>query len=307
MELSTKGIRFYPKYIMPMKLLEEESFDGSRGYGERFRIMVIQDGSGILELNDKKFPLIAPAILCINEKERIILEKNSNLKVFTIYFHPGIINSIMNFENIRGYIEGEFSISASQDLYILDSFLNRDMYTGYAPIGPNTLRRVNYLYNRILEEIEEQRDNSWPCRSRSYLLETLYLIRRTFEIDLRTQKLAVDYSEAGDEIINDIIFYLFSNYPSKITINDMINIFHINRTSLMEKFSKATGSTIMNYLSKIRINVAAMILRDTTISVYEVMERVGFNDMSHFGRIFKRYLGCSPTEYRQKYCWMLVG
>lgn len=116
----------------------------------------------------------------------------------------------------------------------------------------------------------------------------------------------MDYEQSYEDIINDIIFYLYSNYPNKVTINDLMNIFHINRTSLMEKFSKSTGSTIMNYLTKIRINVAAMVLRDTTIPVSEVMERVGFNDMSHFGRMFKKYLGCSPTEYRQKYCWMIA-
>ena len=75
----------------------------------------------------------------------------------------------------------------------------------------------------------------------------------------------------------------------------------------MVKFQKATGMTIISYLTKLRINVAALLLKDTFLPVSEVIDRVGFNDITHFGRMFKKYIGTSPTEYRQKYSWAIYA
>ncbi len=305
MDLYSYGRNFYTDYKIPMKLIKNDNFHSTLSCCQCFIIIIIQEGSCLLKLNDKQYPIIAPAVLCVNEKENFIFEKSNQLKTYSIYFHPNVINNSFNYDNIRGNVWDTFSTTVCQDIYTLEIFLNRNVYSGYCAIGPNTLRRLNYLYDKIQSEIEEQRDMGWPCRHRSYFIEICYMLRRIYDLNPVDETLSLDYVQNSESIINDVIYYLYSNYSRKITITELINTFHINKTSLMEKFSNSTGFTIMNYLTRIRVNVAAMILRDTTMSVSEIMERVGFVDMSHFGRMFKKYMGYSPSEYRQKYCWMI--
>jgi AraC family L-rhamnose operon regulatory protein RhaS len=62
----------------------------------------------------------------------------------------------------------------------------------------------------------------------------------------------------------------------------------------------------MTYLMKLRLYIASQLLRDTTLPITEIYERVGFNDPAHFGRQFRKHYGTSPSEYRRQYNWLIA-
>ena len=103
----------------------------------------------------------------------------------------------------------------------------------------------------------------------------------------------------------EIILYLHTNYTQKITIAELTQLYHINRTSLAERFQQVVGVPIMTYLIELRIKIASSLLRDSLIPVTEVTERVGFKDIAHFNRMFRKYTSFSPTEYRQQHSWLM--
>jgi AraC-like DNA-binding protein len=105
--------------------------------------------------------------------------------------------------------------------------------------------------------------------------------------------------------IEAVLMHLHAHYPQRITLADLTRAFHTNRTTLEEQFFRATGLSVMAYLTRLRMRVASMILRDTELDIGQVMKRVGFRDNTHFSRTFRRYLGCTPSKYRQRYCWMV--
>jgi AraC family L-rhamnose operon regulatory protein RhaS len=74
---------------------------------------------------------------------------------------------------------------------------------------------------------------------------------------------------------------------------------------LNELFRKATGDTVISYLIKLRIELAASMLRDTGMPIKEIGCRVGFDDTANFGRTFKKLKGCSPKQYREENSWIL--
>jgi len=112
------------------------------------------------------------------------------------------------------------------------------------------------------------------------------------------------HSRISDDI-GQVIQYLHTNYQDKITINELTRLYHTNRTTLNLKFKEVTKSSIIEYLNNLRIQLACSILRNTTLPVREITTRVGFKDESHFGRIFKKHINCSPSKYRQQNCWMV--
>ena len=219
---------------------------------------------------------IAPVLFCINEKENIIIDKSSNSDIKVLYFHPNVINFELNFNNVR-YIPSTFSISQVQDAYTVKYFIDRnEKYVGKLNVNTITLKRFKYLFKAIKGQVSAQKVMNWPCRSRSFLFEMLFLIDN---IQTEDNMASEFISDIEDDEVQKILLYL---YNKKITITDLTQKFNINRTTLSEKFSMNVGESIISYLNRLRINIASIILRDSLLPVGEVMCRVGFSDSIHF-------------------------
>jgi AraC family L-rhamnose operon regulatory protein RhaS len=89
-----------------------------------------------------------------------------------------------------------------------------------------------------------------------------------------------------------------AHYSEKVTVARLCGIFDINRTDLSQRFRAATGSTLVDYLSRVRIDMACRMLRETKLPAGEILYRVGFNDAAHFSRTFKKIMGVTPAAYR---------
>jgi AraC-like DNA-binding protein len=279
----------------------QEAFLPEFNTGTRFRLVLIENGSGILRFGKYRALFIAPALFCLNEIEPPMLEQSLDLQAQALYFHPNVINAAFTFENVRGGVES-FSRTDKQDLYWLEPFWQRERgYGECLQMGPVTFQRVSLLFAAVNQNLSQQDGWNWICRARSFLLELLFLLDRLVSGPQIADESAL-LSKSPDDI-DAVVLYLHTHYQKKITIAELAKTFHTNRNSLNRQFRETTGMSIMNYLIQLRIRLAALLLRDTSLSVSEILYRVGFNDSTHFGRMFRKHMGYSPTEYRQQYCW----
>jgi len=302
LDLSTEGRVFYPGYRMPIWINPREDFSSGRGYGSRFRLILVEDGSGVVRVEGWRGAFIAPVLFCLNESERIQLEEDRGVRAESVYFHPTTINDVFDFNTVRGQGEG-LPTSDVQDLYWLIPFVQRSPGSfNPIPLGPVGAQRVSELFQAIGRELAIQNDISWPCRSRSFLLELLLLVGRMYEEAGTQAEASLSGTNPGVEAV---LMHLHAHYPQRITLADLTRAFHTNRTTLEEQFFRATGLSVMAYLTRLRMRVASTILRDTELDIGQVMQRVGFQDNTHFSRTFRRYHGCTPSQYRQRYCWMV--
>lgn len=261
-----------------------------------FRLVLVEEGTGILKLNDNAIIFMAPTIFCLNEEDYIFIEQSNNLVVRSIYFSPDVINDVLLIKNIRNE-NIQLSQTEYQDYCLLIPFIERSgSNLGQLYVGPSTARRVAQLFDKLSQELESLNNNFWRCRSRSFFLEILFLIQYIYTEPENLNKF--ELLQASNNIINDIILYLHTNYENKITINKITETFHLNRTTLSEQFENVTGIPIIEYLIKLRIRMACIMLKDTQLPINEIMYRTGFKDSTHFGRMFRKHTGYSPSQYR---------
>ncbi|MBQ8409007.1 MAG: helix-turn-helix domain-containing protein [Clostridia bacterium] len=103
----------------------------------------------------------------------------------------------------------------------------------------------------------------------------------------------------GQERLDEIVRYVHENYALSLTnvsIGERFG-FHPNYISALIK--KYTGMPLHKYLIYVRISRAAEILNGSSMSIGEISEKCGFCDIYYFSGYFKRYMGCSPLEYRK--------
>lgn len=292
MELFTSDNIRRIKLPVYVEAMEPFSSDNHR----MFRLILVENGGGIVSVNKNTIVFKAPTIFCINTNDRIILKKGSNLSGRAIYFSPTLVNDALIVEVMKSAGEG-LSESEYRDYCSLLPFVDRnELNCGQFEVGPATAKRIARLFDSLEEELKLLSNDYWRCRSRSFFLEILFLLQYIYtDAENNTEPEEIKYSDE----INEIILYLYTNYERKITIEDLTEQFHINRTTLADKFTKATGTSVMEYLIRLRIKISTTMLRDTMLSVSEIAYRVGFNDITHFGRMFKKHMGYSPSEYRK--------
>ena len=293
----TYGKDQYKENPLPVYLSVNKTINDQEPKIKRYCLFFVEEGAGTVEFAGRREIFLAPSIFCFNEYEipHILSEKPIRAKL--LYFDPWLINVRFTFENLR-YGWKDFSISDERDRHWLRCFFERsDTYYGRLIIGLLDAKRLETLFSSIQYQLEGQPDGYWPCRTRSFLIEILFFLDQKRLLNTSNDITPVMFSKE----IEQIILYLYTHYKEKITIPNIVKEFNINRTTLTKKFSLEVGDTIINYLNKLRLNLASMMLRDTGIPVSEICERVGVSDLAHFNRMFKKQFLCSPLQYRKQY------
>ena len=95
--------------------------------------------------------------------------------------------------------------------------------------------------------------------------------------------------------------YISNHYTEEVRLADLADLVGMSPTSFSRFFKLRSGKTLSDYVVEMRLGVAARQLIDTTNSISEICYDCGFNTLSNFNRLFKKYKGCSPTEFREKY------
>jgi AraC-like DNA-binding protein len=300
-ELQTIGRVIYPGLRVDLWHNAQESFDPALGYKTRFRMILVERGTGILAYGRRKHIFSAPVLICLSENEKIQLAKSSEIKAQGLYFHPGIVKEGFNFSNIRDLNTQD---GWQDEIWLRPFHLRDDKWTGTVKLGPAAFARISRLFSAVNSELSLQRDGFWPCRSRSFFLEILFLLERLCSLpDVAEIELLANDTSLTE--IEPVLLYLHNNYQEKLCLDGLARVFHTNRTTLTRQFHQTTGLPVMTYLNRLRINLGALMLRDTTLSINEIVERVGLTNPTHFGRSFRKVTGYSPSEYRRQFCWML--
>jgi len=295
MLLYTVGLNYYYNYFFPLTISEELSDLETMEAKEFYKIIFIKGGTCHFRLDDKEFVLTGEYIICLNELEDITFYKVTDHTIKILFFKPTIINAGFTFEGIN-CPECILSESELQDAFYLLPF-KHEMALGKKIL---TLHLIDYAtiddkLQLIKNLLNKQDSQHWPCRSRSYLFEILFSLGRQEEEKI--QNILVQEGQSRRAI--DIIYFLQSCYNEKITIEELAEKFHTNRTTLIEEFKKHTGLTVNQYLIQLRLTMASTLLRDTKLPVDEICERTGFSDISYFSKIFKKKLTLTPSEYRR--------
>jgi two-component system response regulator YesN len=92
--------------------------------------------------------------------------------------------------------------------------------------------------------------------------------------------------------------YLRANYAtSGISLEQLAERVGVSRNHLSYEFAKETGQTITDYIARLRVEAACHYLATTTLKVYEIAERVGYSNVEHFSRVFRKVAGTSPARW----------
>lgn len=131
-----------------------------------------------------------------------------------------------------------------------------------------------------------------------YLLEVLYLLSLHFGFSPQAQAVVQEQRRLVERL-GKLHEWLRDRYGERISVADAASICAMSESQFMKLFKRATGATFVQYLTRLRLNQAILLLRDTDLSIGEIAARVGFGDQSYFDRKFKDHFHETPNESRR--------
>jgi AraC-like DNA-binding protein len=293
-------------WVFPIGSRASDSFRGLPAPPGSFRLVLLERGAGILAHSGGRALVESPAALCLTDRDGPRMEGEEGCAYRAVVFDPAVVNEA--FGRRDPFSEEQFDGDQRLDRFYLHPFLEgRPLFPGKVPLNPLAAGRLAALVDKAGEQLEAQPDRYWPCRGRSFLLESLFLVRRAYDgLEAATggEEPAGLELDAEPREMEDVVLYLHVHYAEKLSVEGLAAAFGTNRTSLMQKFKRRTGLTINEYVVKLRVRFAGVLLRDTGIPIGEIASRAGFADATHFGRTFRRVSGESPSAYRARLNWV---
>lgn len=151
------------------------------------------------------------------------------------------------------------------------------------------LPEVRLLFHKLFWESFD-RDNSSGLAMDSLLLHVFSLLHRDRIVSERKIP----------QWVYTLRDYLRANFSSELNLTTISHTVDLHPVYLCREFSRYFGVTMGDYIRKLKVENAVLLLREPTLSLTEIGYQSGFADQSHFIRCFKSLFGSTPGQYRNK-------
>lgn len=114
-------------------------------------------------------------------------------------------------------------------------------------------------------------------------------------------KEAIGHESASSSfIVKNAMSYIEENYQHKLTLGEVAEKTYVSQWHLSKLLNRHVGQSFSEILNHVRIEAAKKLLIDPSLRIGDISEQVGFLDLAHFSRVFKKQEGVSANEYRNK-------
>ncbi|MGG4145201.1 response regulator [Paenibacillus algorifonticola] len=186
-----------------------------------------------------------------------------------------------------------------QELAKLEHITLEQLEKWHAEYSVNKFRWIEAYTGEVLAPFpDDESPFALPLDDEGKLSLTLLEQQLTQELATLASLLAAGPGSRSSSSIHEIARYIEEHYKEDITLSDISAKFHFNREYISRRFRQEFGETLIEYLNRIRVEKAKILLLNKNHKITEVAQLVGYQDEKYFSRVFKKVTGQTPKEYR---------
>ena len=184
-----------------------------------------------------------------------------------------------------------------------------ELQTLYQTLPNLTLADVKYHYHQLTEDclliLKQYLNQPSASGSMHNIVNEIFSIAELHHYYMRffenlSTMLKPQSVYAIQDTIEQIKIYTQRNYQKNLTVDFLASLFYMNSSYLSHLFRRQTGEKYVQYLNGIRIAKAKDLLLTTDRKLYQIARSVGYDNVKYFFRVFKKWEGITPEQYRSK-------
>lgn len=274
------------KYVLHAVRIKSQLFERNEKYGDwelkhhairGANIHLIEKGICLLQL-DNQPPL------ALSQGDLVVISNMKNYMFYPIPQNPHVT-----------FVNGEFS--AEQNIiYPIFSLLPPLIHV------PNISGQPVYWLATALSAIESEAQGKRPGYEAviSRLMDVLFIMVMRSWIDQQKTGEGGWLGALYDPYIGNVLHAIHGNPENHWSLEQLAQIATMSRSTFAERFTRMIGEPPMKYLTRWRIQLATTwITDDSTITIEQISQKVGYSSAFAFSKTFKRFMGVSPNHFRQ--------
>ena len=258
---------------------------------EYVQINYISKGKAYHQINSNEFLLVKGDIFVIPMyiPHRIIPIEGNETEIIEFEFMPGFINQSFDLED---------NITSFLDFAYIEPFLVSENQ-----VRPrlNLVGTIQFEVEAILHEAHTEymgKKSGYMLLIKSLLLKLLVMVGREFTDQLKDSDTYSIYRR-HNEAIFDIMEYIQNHSHEDLNADEIAAKCLLSPSYFRYLFKNITSCTFTEYLTRIRIKKALDMLKASDKRVIDISLETGFNNVSHFNKVFKLHTGLSPMQFKK--------
>lgn len=247
----------------------------------------IAEGSAAITCGEDIIHACTGDILFINQSVRYLLAPtvNDNCFLRCIIVHPSFLFGIGQIEMENKYVTP--IIADSFIRYIHISHHDKD-YTQFLPLIKNLIA------------LNETKESCYELLSKSCLLQLWKLLYDRIPVNSCPTLVTARTANQDTHRVKQAVAYIQEHFAEPVTLEDIANSILVSKSECCRCFKRSLGVSPIEYLLKYRITESVKRMHKRTHEpISEIAGAVGFNNTSYYNKVFRKFMGCTPTEYRQ--------
>jgi AraC-like DNA-binding protein len=252
---------------------------------DHYRIILVRRGAVRFAFGGKETVVIARSLALVHPGAAFRAAAGAGAETAHASFSRGILDPAALGREAAGIL---------QMLGITDAARRSGACVSIVRLGQDAFTEADSLFQRLQTEAREKRPG-YETMTRLAFIELLMLLYRS-----RADTGGIPAAGAGRFRIEDAVAFVENRYSEELSLPGIAEHFGLNASYFSRLFARHTGMPLFSFVNRLRIQKSCVLLKRSGLSILEIAFSVGYNNLSHFNRYFRRVMGESPREYRKR-------
>jgi AraC-like DNA-binding protein len=259
----------------------------------------VVNGSGTLRMEDRTHAMNSGDLLYIRPylANELFVDQDAPMLCFAVHFDFVYLGEAMDFSAFSVYL-GYPDTSGERDEAMLNTRPRIELTDLDIPERLQTAP-VNKFYE-LFQSLRHHFEHPGPDTQLQLRADMLLLIRL---IHQATTTNGIKHGTPNADLVLQAVAYIEEHFAEKMTVPALARKALLSPKYFGTQFKQATGLSISQYILQVRIERAKTLLQRHTMSIQQIAQQVGFEDVYYFSKAFKSMEGLSPSRYAASLSW----